>query len=131
MSKKLHCIMLIDDNKHDNHYHNWVIRTHDRAEHVICQERAEVALQYLRNHEQPHPDMIFLDINMPGMDGWEFLEEYNKLDADMRSELIVVMLSTSENKDEKARAEGLSVLSDFKSKPLTVEILDEIMDQYF
>ena len=123
--------MLIDDNKYDNYYHQWIIQTHKKADHIICHERAEAGLAYLKNHSQPHPDLIFLDINMPGMDGWEFLEEYNKLDADMRSKVIVVMLTTSENPDEKSRGLAHEVLADFKTKPLTVEMIDDLLAKHF
>jgi CheY-like chemotaxis protein len=131
---QLNCIMLIDDNKLDNFYHERVIRKHNAAKNVVVKESGEEALLYLRNksnnpHDM-HPEIIFLDINMPGMNGWEFITEYKKLDADFQSKMVVVMLTTSENPDdvEKARANGL--LFAFKTKPLTVEMLNEVMQKF-
>lgn len=131
MTDRLNCIMLIDDNKFDNFYHERIIRMNNKADHIVSYESAIEALHYLKRHEPPHPDLIFLDINMPGMDGWEFLEEYNKLPADLQGKVIVVMLTTSENPDEKARALGVNTLAEFKTKPLTIEMLDEILEKYF
>jgi CheY-like chemotaxis protein len=68
---------------------------------------------------------------MPGMNGWEFLKEYNMLDEEFKSRAIVVMLTTSENPDDKARAKAMNIASDFKTKPLTKEMLEEIVGKYF
>jgi CheY-like chemotaxis protein len=126
--------MLIDDNKDDNFYHERIIRKSNSADTVITKQSGAEALEYLKNknlQESAHPDLIFLDINMPGMNGWEFLEEYHKLDKEFQSKIVVVMLTTSENPDDRAKAKEFDTLSDFKTKPLTKDMLNEIVDKYF
>ena len=77
------------------------------------------------------PDLIFLDINMPGMNGWEFLEEYNKLDKEIQSRVMVIMLTTSDNPDDSMRAKTWGFVSDYITKPLTKERLKDIIDAHF
>ena len=126
--------MLIDDNPDDNFFHERVIRKSDAANMVIAKQTGMEALEYLKSkkdNSDTHPDLIFLDINMPRMNGWEFLEEYNKLDKRFQSNAIVVMLTTSGNPDDRMKAELLNGVSDFKTKPLTREMLAEILEKYF
>ncbi len=126
--------MLVDDNPDDNFFHERVIKKGNAAEIVITKTTGMEALEYLKlekSSKDPDPDLIFLDINMPGMNGWEFLEEYNKLDEVFKSRVIVIMLTTSENPDDKMKAKTMKIASDFKTKPLTQEMLDEIIDKYF
>src|ERR1700759_91114 len=128
MEKKVNCIMLVDDNPDDNFFHERVIRKNGSANIIVAKQTGPDALNYLKNraeHPDKHPDLIFLDINMPGMNGWEFLTEYNKLDKELQSHAIVVMLTTSDNPDDKARAKDFGILFDFKTKPLTREMLQE------
>jgi CheY-like chemotaxis protein len=134
MSKKLNCILLVDDNPDDNFFHERVIKKTNAAEFVVAKQTGMDALNYLKSKkgkENPHPDLIFLDINMPGMNGWEFLEEYRKLDEEFKSKAIVVMLTTSDNPDDKDKAKTMKIASDFKTKPLTKEMLEEIINKYF
>jgi len=131
MMRKLKCIMLVDDNPDDNFYHERVIKKCNAAEIVVARQTGESALDYLRSNggdDELHPNLIFLDVNMPGMNGWEFLEEYERLDASFKSSVIVVMLTTSQNPDDRAKAIGMN--ADFKTKPLTPETLEEIMGRY-
>jgi len=88
-------------------------------------------LESSKNENGTHPDMIFLDINMPGMNGWEFLEEYSKLDKQRQSEVIIIMLTTSDSPSDKAKAAALDIVADYKTKPLTKEMVHEIKDKYF
>ena len=128
---QLNCIMLIDDNKIDNFFHERVIKKADAAKTIVSVESGEEALDYLKKvNGNPRPDLIFLDINMPGMNGWEFLEQYKQLDKSLQSGMVVVMLSTSQNPDDHEMAKTHGILSDFKTKPLTKEMLADILDTY-
>jgi CheY-like chemotaxis protein len=131
MKNKVSCIMLIDDNPDDNFFHKRVILKNNAADTVLIMQSAEKALAYLRSPEeqQPQPQIIFLDINMPGMNGWEFLEEYNKIEH--AHQVIIAMLTTSDNPDDKKRAQKVDRVSEFKSKPLSKEMLESILEKYF
>ena len=112
----MNCILLVDDNADDNFIHERVIKKSDAAKHVIARQTGKEALEYLKNrdeHPDLHPDLIFLDINMPGMNGWEFLEAYNKLDKELQSKAIVVMLTTSDDPEDKAKAKTFNMTCDF------------------
>lgn len=134
MKRLLKCIMLVDDNKDDNFFHERVIRNNHYADCVIAKESAREALAYLKDGNKElnnRIDLIFLDINMPGMNGWEFLEEYNKLDKELQCGVIVVMLTTSENPEDITKAKEWGFTSSFKTKPLTKNMMDNIIETYF
>jgi CheY-like chemotaxis protein len=85
----------------------------------------------LENTTYPQPDLIFLDINMPVMDGWEFMQVYHKLDENKKGNKVIVMLTTSINPDDKLKASLISEITDFKSKPLFPDNLEELVKKYF
>lgn len=133
MSKKLNCILLVDDNIHDNFFHENAIRENNSANIVVKKESAEKALEYIQEqitNKNALPDLLFLDINMPTMTGWEFLEEYEKLNKEFQSKMIIIILTTSSNPDDEEKARSINIVSDFKTKPLTKEMLDAIIDKY-
>ena len=133
MNKNLNCIMLVDDNPDDNYFHERAINQANLTTFVIKKSTAQEGLHHLKLKEGntcPHPDLIFLDINMPGMNGWEFLKEYNQLDKSVQSKAVIIMLTTSENAEDIERAHGCSV-SDFITKPLTKEKMIIVNEKYF
>jgi CheY-like chemotaxis protein len=68
---------------------------------------------------------------MPVMDGWEFLEEYHQLEEHKKGNIIIIMLTTSLNPDDKSRAENISDVSGYKNKPLKLEMIKDIMRKHF
>lgn len=134
MSKKLKCVVLIDDDEPTNFLHRRVIERYGCAERIEVFQEAQRALDFLgttENGAYVKPELIFLDINMPGMNGWEFLRAYEKLSDEQRAEIVVLMLTTSLNPDDKAQAESFDEVSGFLSKPLTKELLKEILEEHF
>ena len=131
MNKQLNCIMLVDDDEDDNFFHEREIQKSHLVPIVITKNSGRKALEYLKLKIEPHSDLIFLDINMPGMNGWEFLEEYNKLDKPLQGRAIIIMLTTSDNPDHVAKANAYNFVSDYITKPLTKEILADVVKKYF
>ncbi len=134
MKRKLNCILLIDDDEPTNVFHQMVIEEAGCAETVVSVESGPEALNYLESKvdgEHPQPALIFLDINMPDMNGWEFLEEYNKLESKMKGDIVFIMLTTSLNPKDKETAESIPTINGFSNKPLTVESLTEMVKEHF
>lgn len=134
MNGKLNCIMLIDDDPGTNFYHRIILRDGGWANKIIEAKDGEAAIAYLKQpfgENNPRPNLIFLDINMPRMNGWEFLEAYKHLNRAQQAENIVVMLSTSCNPDDFDRADKNPLISEYRSKPLTEEILEELLTTYW
>lgn len=133
MGRKLSCILLVDDDEVTNFLHKKILKEADVAEHILVALNGEEALDILRNTSDnkesgyPQPELIFLDINMPRMNGWEFIEEYQKLDESIKGNLLVVMLTVSLNTAEKIKASKLPAITAFRSKPLTVEMVNKLM----
>lgn len=136
--KKINCILLIDDNPADNEYHKIIIAEANICSHVQVAVDGRKALDYIIKSGEPNqseafpkPDLIYLDINMPGMNGFEFLEEYDKLEERLKAKVVIIMLTTSLNPDDKERANMTKEVNEFQNKPLTVEILHETLEKYF
>jgi CheY-like chemotaxis protein len=123
--------MLIDDDDDDNFFHQIVINKMNITEHIEVALNGEEALIFLKKENQTQPDIIFLDINMPKMNGWEFMEAYKELRADQKAKVIVMMLTTSENPEDKRRAALYPEIISFNSKPLAEEMLAAILEKHF
>lgn len=139
MKKKLNCILLVDDDEGTNYFNQLIIAEMDIAEKVVVTWNGKEAIDYLTNQgdyvsngrQFPQPDLIFLDINMPKMDGWDFLAAYEHLDEQQKAKIIIVMLTTSFNPNDQHRAAKISSVTDYKNKPLSEEIIREVVRKYF
>jgi len=122
-------VMIIDDTYVDRYVAERNIKKYAFAEEVIAKESAEAALEYLSllaGLPQELPQLIFLDIRMPVMDGFGFLSEYEKLPDSVRKNCIIMMLTTSLNPDDHNRANANPYVQKFLNKPLNREQLGEL-----
>ena len=116
--------LLIDDNRLDIIINTRVIKTNNFANEIMVCGDAEEALDLLR-HEKVKPNVIFVDINMPVMDGFQFLDEYEKLNID-KSGIKIYMLSSFSNPADLERAKHNKYVTRFLDKSLTPSILSEL-----
>lgn len=136
MERKLNCVLLIDDDEPTNFLNQLIVEKSGYAEQIKTVQSGAEALDYLTrscssDSGYPSPDLIFLDINMPAMNGWEFLERYKKLDEEHKGKVMIVMLTTSLFPEDKVHAEEMPEVSGFENKPLTAEKLDRIIADFF
>lgn len=117
----------IDDDIITNFLSAKLIEKENFANKVISFVRAEEALTTLQEicSTSPNnfPDIIFLDINMPGMDGWAFLEEYQKLPEKLTAGCRLFILSAAQDKNDANQARNHEEVEEFLSKPLSPEML--------
>ncbi|WP_100611013.1 response regulator [Confluentibacter lentus] len=128
-------IMLVDDNKIDLFVNKKVIETYDKKIRVIHFERALSALEYLKIslHEKnlnytTRPNVMFLDINMPQCNGFEFLDALEKQGSLEVENLRIIMLSSSSSPDDIYKALRHPLCSGYINKALTVEKLHEMIN---
>ena len=134
MKRKLNCILFIDDDESTNFLHQHFVEQAQLAEKIVTKENGKEAIDFLAATVEggyPKPDLIFLDINMPIMDGWDFLKNYKELPLDAKGKIVLLMLTTSLNPADQLRAEQENTVNGFKTKPLDSDLLKEIMEEYF
>ena len=119
-------IFLIDDNEMDNVFHEVILRRSGFTGEILVFEQAQQALDYLQADETHAPTLIFLDINMPRMDGFEFAREV-KVALQHLPSATIVMLSSSSAEHDKEKAAGISTISGFIVKPLIEEQVRELI----
>jgi len=134
MKQKLNCILLIEDDEATNFIHKVIITKLDCTNHVEIAKNGLEAIDYLKTMKgggYPKPELILLDINMPKMNGWEFLEEYQKLDIEQKGDIVIVMLTTSLNVDDAEKANSIKDVTGFRNKPMSIPLFTEILQKYF
>ena len=116
--------LLIDDNYIDNFITRRILESSNFAEQIIVRQSPAEAINSLREGTIK-PDVIFLDIRMPLMNGFEFLQEYDKLLID-KKDIKIFMLSSSLDPTDMKESAGNKYITQFIHKPLTVKALEEI-----
>lgn len=133
MEKDIDLVLLVDDNDTDNFISKRIIEITKFAKRVEVRNSGKSALQYLEQHQDAPanlPDIIFLDINMPIVDGFVFLFEFELFPEEVKKKCNIVILSSSNNKRDIARIVDNDHVIKFVTKPLTESSLQEVCEIY-
>ena len=119
--------MIVDDNELDSFVLKNILSANGFTSEAVLMADARSALDYLKaNTSEKLPRIIFLDIMMPGMDGFEFLEHFEKLPQEVRDKCRIILISTSESFKDLNRANKNRFVYRFLNKPITEAMLNAI-----
>ena len=130
---RYYAVMLVDDNEIDNLINQKMIEASNITQHIYTHTGARSAIEFLKNVEKLDdlaqkvlPDVIFLDIDMPLMDGFQFLEEFEKLSAEAKDKCRIVMLTSSINPQDVNKSKKYIYVKKYINKPLSQQNLDNL-----
>jgi len=134
----LKLIMLVDDDDTTNYLNQRLLEGLNAAEQILVVKDGEEALDYLTkacqsgsSGEFPCPDLIFLDIKMPVMDGFEFLEAYKNTSLRFEKEILIMMLTSSASFYDLEKLKQYPQVKKHYSKSLTELDVKDLMEEYF
>ncbi|WP_439696373.1 response regulator [Mucilaginibacter sp. AW1-7] len=131
--KKINTLCVIDDDDIYTFTIKRIIAKAEVAEKTIFFHNGRVAIDFICNCMEAIanlPDMILLDLNMPVLDGWQFLDEFIKLVPRLGKKILIYIVSSSIDEDDFKRAKEMELVSDFIVKPLNAIDLRNIVDQW-
>lgn len=128
----LEILCVIDDDKIFTFMLKKIIERANVAREIIFFENGRDALDYLAQNWQDRlklPQLILLDINMPVLDGWQFLHEFNKLNCKVPNPISICMMSSSTEEGDYQRAMHSEHVMDYLQKPVQVPHLTELAER--
>lgn len=131
-------IMLVDDDDTTNYLNQRLLNNLNAAENIIIMKDGERALDYLIHScrsedadQHPCPDLIFLDIKMPVMDGFEFLDAFKAAQLTFKKEIIIIMLTSSASFYDLEKLKQYPEVKKHYSKALSETDVKDIIETYF
>lgn len=122
-------VLLIDDNEIDTFISKHVVKNSKMAEKITVKNSAVEALEYLSTlieNSEEFPDTIFLDISMPVIDGFGFLDRYSKFPEHMTQKPHIFMLTSSSDAEDIERISKISFVKKYLNKPLNLAMLKNL-----
>jgi CheY-like chemotaxis protein len=129
LEPKFERVMIIDDNVIDLYITKRLVIKNNFGNKVLEFAAADEALQYLKDHQEEQsmlPQIIFLDIYMPVMSGFEFMEAYDKLPASLKTNCMIYIISSTIDENDITRSNKDKNITAFQVKPITKEFLSSI-----
>jgi response regulator of citrate/malate metabolism len=121
-------VMLVDDNGIDNFVNKTMIRQ-NFTDNIVIKNTVKEALDYMekeRDKIQNIPDLIFLDINLPALSGFDFLKEYENFSASVKNKSKIIILSSSDEPENIGQMMDNKYVKDYLIKPLSQEAIKKI-----
>ncbi|MFN6945614.1 MAG: response regulator [Cytophagaceae bacterium] len=129
----LESVLLVDDDNINNYLNARLIKKMRITDNVKISLNGAEAIRFLNNEKSAEnicPSLILLDINMPVMNGFEFLEQFNK-EKLCSNDPVIIMLTTSTNEKDIDNLKNFSSVSGYINKPLTEDKIRQIVEKYF
>jgi len=127
-----HIVCLIDDDNIYQYTARVILESTGLAKKIHSFYNGSEAITYFRDEKNLRPeilpDVIFVDINMPVMNGWEFLEEYQKLYATLPKPIVVYVVSSSVDSSDMQKSRSYKAVSDYLVKPVNRSKYQELME---
>lgn len=128
----LNKLLLVDDNAATNFIHKKILAKEKCAKEIIDFQMGHLALEYLSDEGNTLPELLFVDINMPTMDAWEFIQEYVLLKRENLDKIKIFLLTTSLIPQDQQKIANLgSTVNGILMKPLNTESIQEVLSQHF
>jgi CheY-like chemotaxis protein len=125
--KQVSNVLLVDDNELDQFINTTMLKNSGLVDQITSFNSALDALDYLRENTDSFPEVILLDIKMPEMNGFEFLEQFDKIDSPQKYLCCIFMLSSSHDPLDIKVAEENPYVKKYLSKPLDIEAIDKVI----
>lgn len=126
-------VLIIDDDSVNNFLCERIIKLANFSEEVNTFFNSDTAIEFLKlNADNPSdlPEVIFLDINMPIKSGWDFLNDFDFIKSTLKKEVKIFMLSSSVYEEDVKKAKSYSTVTDYITKPLSIETLGKLESQF-
>jgi CheY-like chemotaxis protein len=132
LSKKPELVLLIDDDEAVNMLNTIILRKSGLAENIVAVQSGEKGLEALMGFQTENrwPGIIFVDINMPGICGWEFIDRFKKEFQQFKHRCLICVLSSSLDPRDRENAKKSDMVDTFLSKPLSIDVATSLGRQY-